>query len=200
LEQLDLASRTLSSTRLDEPDEKMSGSPVTAVATRDGHWLLTLYQKADGSTFVHALDLRSGIAHCIDLPLTGDFVTVGSTTLTLSPDQLRLYLASPTLGRVMTVDLRALSMTRVVRLRPIQPSGDGSIGPSAAITPNGRMLAFTEGNRMWLYDTAFGVVHRPVRTSSGISGLGFRPDGRRLLAIASGHVLAFDAATGKRMR
>ena len=87
LQQLDLATRRLSPTRLDEPDEKMSGTATNAVATRDGRWLLTLYAKADGSSFVHALDLRSGIAHCIDLPLKGDYGTVWATALTLSPDE-----------------------------------------------------------------------------------------------------------------
>ena len=201
LEQLDLASNTLKPTLLDEPDEKMSGAPMTAVATRDGGWLLTLYLKADGSSFVHALNLRTGVAHCVDLPLKGDFVTVGSTALTLSPDERRLYLASPLLGRVTTVDLGRLRMIRTVRFRAIKSTPEPSPGPSGAVSANGRMLAFTEDNTVWLYDTAFGVLHRPMRTRSTISGIGFAPGGRQLLAIAStGRVLAVDAATGKRMR
>src|SRR5206468_4098925 len=75
----------------------------------------TLYSKPDGHSFIHALDLRTGLAHCIDLTLTGDFFALGSTALTLSPDQATLYLANPYLGRVMTIDLGKLEVTRVVR-------------------------------------------------------------------------------------
>ena len=200
LQQLDLRSRTLSATRLDDPNEKMSGTAVTAVATRDGHWLLTLYAKSDGHSFVHALDLRSGLAHCVDLPLSGDYFAVGSTALTLSRDESTLYLASPYLGRVVTVDIRMLEVSRVVRFRGLS-AVDMSIAPSAAVTPNGRMLAFSGSGSLWLYDTAYGVVRRVLRGGAPIKGLGFRPDGRRLTAIrAPAAPLWFDAATGSPVR
>jgi hypothetical protein len=201
LQQLDLASRKLSPTRLDDPDEKMSGTPVTATATRDGDWLLTLYSTGGGS-FVHALNLRTGLAHCIDLPLKGDLFALGSTALTLSPGQTRLYLASPYLGRLITIDLDKLEVSRVVRFRGLSPADvDMSVGPSAAVTPNGRMLAFNGGTSLWLYDTAFGIVRRPIPVRSTTRGLGFRPDGRALVAIdATSAAISFDAATGKRLR
>jgi hypothetical protein len=202
LENLDVHTGRLRPTALDEPDEKMSGFAQGAVATRDGRWLLTLYLMADSSTFVHALDLRTGLAHCIDLPLRGAGSTVGATALTLSPDERRLYLASPFLGRVTTVDLRALRVSRVVRF-PRLPAAqlNISVGPSAAVTPNGRMLAFSGTDRAWLYDTAFGVVHRPVRTLWEIRGIGFGPGGRHLMTLGEGGQAAkFDAATGRRLR
>ena len=201
LQQLDLESRKLSPTRLDDPDEKMRGTAVTATATRDGHWLLTLYATGDGS-FVHALDLRTGLAHCVDLPLSGDLFSVGSTALTLSPRQTSLYLANPYLGRVITIDLEQLEVNRVVRFRGLSPdSVNLSIGPSAAVTPNGRMLAFSGRTSLWLYDTAYGLVRRPIQVGSTTKGLGFRPDGRALVAIrASSAPISFDAATGERLR
>jgi Tol biopolymer transport system component len=202
LEQLDLAAGTLSPTRLDDPSEKMSGTAATAVATRDGRWLFTLYSKGDGHSFVHALDLVTGLAHCIDLTLTGDFITVGSTALVLSPNERNLYLASPYLGRVTTVDTATLEVSRVARFRRLSPDTiDISVGPSAAVTPNGRMLAFSGGGSLWLYDTAFGVVRRAPTSVWAIRGLGFRPNGRSVLAIrAHSAAQAFDAATGKRLR
>jgi hypothetical protein len=199
LQQLDLATGKLSPTRLDEPDEKMSGNAVSSVASRDGHWLLTLYVKGDGHSFVHALDLRSGLAHCIDLPLTGDPFTVGSTALTLSPDQKTLYLASPYLGRVTTVDLGSMDVTRAIRFKGLSPYAvDMTLGPSAAVTPNGRMLAFSSKKLVWLYDAAFGVLRAKRPLKSAVRGLGFRSEGRTLLVLQRRGAPAFlDAATGR---
>ena len=202
LENIDTRSGRLRPTRLDEVGEKMAGFAQGAVATRDGHWLLTLYLKDGGSTFLHALDLRTGLAHCIDLPLRGAGFSVGSTALTLSPDERKLYLASPFLGHVTTIDLTALRVSQDVRFPPLGGAqASMTIGPSAAVTPNGRMLAFNAEDSAWLYDTAFGVVRKPVRTTWEIRGIGFRPDGRRLMALGFGsQTQTFDAATGAAMR
>jgi hypothetical protein len=201
LQQLDLSSRRLSPTRLDEPDEKMSGTALSAVATRDGRWLLTLYVKADGESFVHALDLRSGVAHCIDLPLKGDYGTVWSTALTLSPEEDRLYLASPLLGRVTTVDMDALEVLRTARFRPVDAMQyTFGIGPSAAVSPNGRMLAFVTARRLWLVDTAFGVVRGPKLLREYVLGVGFSSNGRQAVAVTAHGRVVFDAKTGARLR
>jgi hypothetical protein len=198
LQQLDLATRKLSPTRLDEPDEKMSGVALGSVATRDGGWLLTLYSKADGHSFVHALDLRTGLAHCIDLPLAGDLLTLGATALTLSPDARNLYLTNPYVGSVTTVDLATLEPTRVVRFPRIALGQDLTVGPSAAVTPNGRVLSFSGRRSLWFYDTAFGVVRRARGRPTEITGLGFRPDGRRLLVLQRrGAPIFLDSATGE---
>jgi hypothetical protein len=51
-----------------EPNEKMTGFPVTRVAQRDGGWAYTLYSRQADAPFVHALDTRERVAFCIDLP------------------------------------------------------------------------------------------------------------------------------------
>lgn len=51
----------------EEPDERMQGSPVTRVASRDGRWAYTLYTGPE-ETFLHALDTVRGRAVCVDLP------------------------------------------------------------------------------------------------------------------------------------
>lgn len=202
LENVDTRSGRLSPTRLDEANEKMAGFAQGAVATRDGHWLLTLYLKADSSSFLHALDLRTGLAHCIDLPLRGAPSIVGATALALSPDEHKLYLASPFLGHVTTIDLGSLRVSRDIRFARLPAAQLSiSVGSSAAVTPNGRMLAFSGTDRAWLYDTAFGVVRKPARTIWEITGIGFRPDGRRLMTLGAGNqARTFDAATGDAVR
>ena len=200
LQQYDRSTARLSPTRLDEPGEKMEGQAQSAVQTRDGSWLYTLYWKLNGGTFVHALDLQTGIAHCIDLPLHGDLAPISASALTLSPDERELYVASPLVGRVTIVDLSTLAVTSTVRYRPL-PEGNFvfGTGPSAAISPNGRMLAFVTAHRLWLMDTAYGVVRSRVRVAPTIAGVGFAPDGRRVVVVNPRRSSFYDAATGRRL-
>jgi hypothetical protein len=201
----DFARGELRPTTLAEPDEKMSGSATTAIASRDGHWLLTLYVKNDGGSFVHALDLRTGIAHCVDLPWRArQLAGPGTAAMTVSPDGRRLYLANPQLGRVAVVDLRALRTVLNVRFAPIVAADGLPLWPAAVAAPAGRMLGFAAGRSVWLYDTAYGIVRGPFAAApeSGalVRGLGFTPDGARLTVLRmDDRRVAFDAATGHRI-
>ena len=47
----------------------MGGQPATRATTPDGRWAYTLYARAKGKPFVHALDTARRQAFCIDLPL-----------------------------------------------------------------------------------------------------------------------------------
>jgi hypothetical protein len=67
----------------EEPDERMQGSPVTRVSSRDGRWAYTLYTGSQ-EKFVHALDTVAGRAVCVDLPQLEDL---------REPFQLRLRLS-----------------------------------------------------------------------------------------------------------
>jgi len=49
-----------------EPDEKMTGQPVTRV--EPGAWAYTLYSRTGKRPFVHALDTAHRRAFCVDLP------------------------------------------------------------------------------------------------------------------------------------
>jgi hypothetical protein len=50
----------------DEPDEKMTGQPVSREMSPDGRWAYTLYGGGE-ETFIHALDTKAGVAQCVDL-------------------------------------------------------------------------------------------------------------------------------------
>ena len=132
----------------------MTGQATSAVATRDGHWQLTLYVKSNRHTFVHALDLRTGVAHCIDLPLLVDLTTAGA--LALSPDQTTLYVAGGYMGSVATIDLLTLSLTRVVHLRA--PTG---YDVDIAIWTDGRIDAATAACSPSVLERSCGSTTQP---------------------------------------
>jgi hypothetical protein len=51
-----------------EPDEKMTGMPLTRTESRDGSWAYTFYSRTGKRPFVHALDTVHRRAFCIDVP------------------------------------------------------------------------------------------------------------------------------------
>jgi DNA-binding beta-propeller fold protein YncE len=210
----DLGTRRLTATPLagepGEPGEKMSGTAWGGIASRDGRWLLTLYLKPAGTGFIHALDLRTGIGHCVDLDY-GDFQTLGNSALVLSPDLRTLYVASPLVGRVTTIDLRRPRVVASTRFPSIaQNDFLFGVGPSGAVSPNGRMLYVTAGSVLVAYDTAFQRVRGPFRIAprptvhrnSGVAAaIGFEPGGRRVVVLRlDRRMVALDAATGRMVR
>jgi hypothetical protein len=188
LQLYDFTRRRLLATPTFEPNgetEKMVGQAWTGVATRNGRWLLTLYLEGDGSSFVHALDLRRGIGHCVDLPVTGMSLANGASALVLSPDESRLYVANPLLGYVSTIDLRRPRVVRTTRFRtPLRMTTFSfGIGPNGASSRDGRTIAFSGSKLVWRYDTASNRLRGPFRTGAPVTGVAFAPDGR-VVALA----------------
>jgi hypothetical protein len=201
LEHYDLATGELRKTAMleDGEPEKLVGTPWRGVATRDGRWLLTLYLKGPGA-FVHALDLRAGVGHCVDLPVHANPAALGSSALALSPDGRRLFVTSPVLGRVFTIALDRPRVARSARFRPwLGPDELGSgMGPNTAVSPNGRMLYFNGNGLVWAYDIPYGRVRGPYPARRQVMALGVTPDGRRVVAIGGdGRTTSFVAATGR---
>jgi MYXO-CTERM domain-containing protein len=50
----------------------MKGSPLARTWSAHGRWVYTLYTNPGGYPFVHALDTKRGVAHCIQLPWDED--------------------------------------------------------------------------------------------------------------------------------
>jgi hypothetical protein len=67
----------------------MTGYPMSRVTGAGGRWAYTLYQRTNGTAFIHALDTRTRRAVCLDLSVRGG-IDFGRTRLTLSRDGHRL--------------------------------------------------------------------------------------------------------------
>jgi hypothetical protein len=72
----------------------MTGYPVSRVASADGIWAYTLYQRGQpgAKPFIHALNTRARAAVCIDLDWPGGSNNLGNVHLTLSPDEKQLVI------------------------------------------------------------------------------------------------------------
>jgi hypothetical protein len=75
-----------------EPNERMSGIALARAWSHDRAWAYTLYSGGTSHAFVHALNTRTRVARCIDLPwsgsaqsiLEGAVLNVRGRTLTLT--------------------------------------------------------------------------------------------------------------------
>ena len=92
-----------------EPDEKMTGIPMTRVGSDDGSWAYTLYTKPDGGAFVHALHTTAREAFCIDLSLGLADEELGHVRMRLRGGSLLLRLRGHT---VATIDTRTFDVKR----------------------------------------------------------------------------------------
>jgi hypothetical protein len=100
----------------DEPDEQMSGMPLSRVTSADGRYEFTLYDNPD-EPFIHMLDTAGRSAECIDLPqLRGQ--DLSSAPLRLDGGTLRI-------GELATLDPESQAVTL----------------PQAAATPTPRATA-----------------------------------------------------------
>jgi DNA-binding beta-propeller fold protein YncE len=172
----------------------MQGIAWDAVASPDGHRLMTLYLRG-GRPEVHTLDLVRGTAVCIDLPRS-DAYSVQQYTLALSPDGNTLYAANPALGVVATVDLPKLRAVRVDHFPAIVETAP--LAPNAVVSHDGRTAYFTAGQTLFAYDDAYHVVRGPYGAGAPIAGLAFGKDDKRLVVVRrDGKVVHLNAATGR---
>lgn len=87
-----------------EPDERMSGQPITRIGSVDGAWAYTLYRNDGGKPFIHALDTVDREAVCLDLPWRGSQDRLWQLQLRTSRDGTKLQLVTPKGRMVMTVN------------------------------------------------------------------------------------------------
>ena len=173
----------------------MVGYPAYAIGAPDGHWLLTLYLKPH-EAFVHALDLRRGVAYCVDLPGRGGGSDLQDWALTLCLDGRTLYAANGALGLATRIDLATLEASKPTRF--LAPLGSDQY-VNSALSPRGDLVYFGSLHGLWAWDLRADRVRGPYRPNR-IGGIAFTPDGRRLTVITPrGQALWLDAATGRRL-
>jgi len=91
-----------------EPDEQMTGIPMTRVGSDDASWAYTLYDSEHG-LFVHALHTTAREAFCIDVPLNLADNERGHVRMRLRGGSLLLRLRGKTLA---TIDTRTFEVKR----------------------------------------------------------------------------------------
>ena len=89
-----------------EPDEKMTGIPMTRVGSPDASWAYTLYSKSNGGAFVHALHTTAREAFCIDLTLDLPDEQLGKVRMRVGKNALVLRLRGKTIARIDTHTFR----------------------------------------------------------------------------------------------
>jgi hypothetical protein len=92
-----------------EPDEKMTGIPMTRVGSDDASWAYTLYAKPDSGAFVHALHTTGREAFCIDLALNVSDEELGHVKMRVRNGSLLLRFRGRT---VASIDTRTFAVKR----------------------------------------------------------------------------------------
>jgi hypothetical protein len=110
-----------------EPDEKMTGQPMTRTMSADDRFAYTLYSADE--PFVHALDTVNKVAYCIDLE-------------GVSPDELtqsvKLTLSGPTLhvGNLADIDTRTHEQIEVAAAPAPTPRATATPAPAEQQGPS----------------------------------------------------------------
>jgi hypothetical protein len=89
-----------------EPDEKMTGIPMTRVGSTDASWACTLYAKPSAGAFVHALHTTAREAFCIDLPLDLADEQLGKVRMRVGKNVLVLRFHGKTIAKINTRTFR----------------------------------------------------------------------------------------------
>jgi len=108
-----------------EPDEQMTGFPISRVMSAGDRWAYTLYFRPSDAPFVHALDTVHRRAVCIDLPSTlGADITNGHLRLTGGGRTLQVLVDGVTGAQINTGTFAVTAgagHAGSARTRPVSP-------------------------------------------------------------------------------
>jgi hypothetical protein len=192
----------------------MAGLRLSGVASPDGHWLYSVYNRQDKGAFIHALSMDNAIAFCIDLPGSGYATSTDGFrwSLALSRDGSHLYAANGAMGIVADVSTGGNglpSITRTVHIDSTGPTAsifaqdvqakEFGAYDGAVLSPDGRTLVMAGATGIVWLDTA--TLHAQSRqlTNWAVWGLALSPDGSMLYAVNDAGNIAEMSMTGKHL-
>ena len=145
----------------------------------DGRYLFTLYITNTGKAMVHQLDVRAGVAKCIDLPGSGDFNSGTSYTLTASPDGRTLWAVATGYGKVVAIDVAGARVRETFDFQPTTAAN-----PTSGVAGGGsrRRAALQVYDRGTLWFVSLRQARVEMRPRVSIA-LGFAPDGKTLWTL-----------------
>jgi hypothetical protein len=179
----------------------MSGLRLSGVASRDGQWLYSVYIREHKGAFIHALNLESNLAICIDLPGAG-YASSGDGfhwSLAMSADGSHLYAANGAMDLVADIDTSngLPNLTRTVKIgsaqqpaglvQSVEAKGFGSNG--LVVSPDGKTLV-TLGVHgvVWIDTASLQATARQLNWT--VWSVALSPNGDNLYAMSDGGMIA----------
>jgi outer membrane protein assembly factor BamB len=208
------AGKLFNGTVVDKTNPKetsMAGTRVASVSSADGSWLYSLYSNAGGAPFVHALNLESVFAFCVDLerPLGAD---PNLFAIAMGPSG-RLYAGTGEKGWL--AEISTGNQPQIMRRTNFNPQQRANSfwfltqaeakelrTGAAAVSSDGKTVFVTSDSGVVALDTA--TLHVQGRYAHGeiFHSLAMSPDGNWLFGVSvgqyggPGNILQLDAHTG----
>jgi hypothetical protein len=193
-----------------EEDEPMSGVRQTAVASKQGDWLYSLYLDASHGPFIHALPINDPqFAFCIDLPTDSksDSAKQSRWSLLMAADTHTLFAMNGALGLVVEYNVLD-GVPQMLRTKSLFDTPDASspltvrsasaTSSVAALAPDGRTLYALGQRGLLVIDMQALTLRGHYLPDWTLDGLAISPDSARLYAVsvAQGKIVQLDAAAG----
>ena len=181
----------------------MQGLRISGVFSHDGTWLYSIYARKDKGPFIHALNLNSAYAWCIDFAERSGSGTFGpnelSWSLALNADGSRLYAANGATGDVAVIDVHSepQAITSTAHLTHVPVASSFVVdahakeigGNDAVVSADGRTLVFAGSLGVtWVDLSSLSARIRQV-TDQTVVSLALNASGSTLYAVgASGAI------------
>ncbi len=181
-------------------NQAMAGTRLSGVASRDGHWLFSMYVRDNDSPFVHVLSLDGPFAFCVDLPGSGYAKNPAEMHWSLAMDPTEhLYAVNGVTGVVAEIDGAGQFNPHVRRTGHIAGGKATNGGYNAAvISPDGKTLVTSASSGIEWVDTGSLTVRIQALGDWHVWSLGLSPDGKTLYAVSdSGRIAELSMTSGE---
>jgi hypothetical protein len=186
------------------PNEVMTGVRLSGVVSPDGQWLYSVYARSDKGAFVHALNLSSPFAFCLDLPGAGWSSNSNAFhwSLAMTPDGHHVYAVNGPMGLVTQIDNLDGNAPSIVRNGKFPLIGATAslfvkdvaakeMGPhGAVVSHDGKTLVTAGMNGLLWIDTGNFEVRSRVLTNWTVWSLAASPDGAMIYALSDSGAIA----------